>query len=326
MRNVSIIGFEGALALDIVGPADVFAMANRMVGTASEYRIELISMSGGLVTTSAGLTLQTLPASAATMPIDTLMVAGGCGIEERSSNDPLVCWIRAASANARRICGVCTGAFALAAAGLLDGRKAVTHWDSGCAFSTRFPNVQLDLRPIYLHDGRVWTSAGVTAGIDLALALVEEDLGRGAALAVAKQLVIFLHRPGGQAQFSTTLMAQTRALNQARDHPFYELHGWIADHLEADLSVAALSARSHMTKRSFARRYLEVMGVTPAKAVAQARFEAAARALEQGEQSIKRIAETCGYGDEEGLRRLFVKRIGVTPSAYRERFARQQFD
>ena len=233
----------------------------------------------------------------------------------------LVGWIRTIAPCCRRVCSVCTGAFLLAAAGLLDGRGAVTHWDSGDQFRSLYPEVQLDLSPIYRKDGRIWTSAGVTAGIDMALALVEEDLGRTAALAIAKQLVVFLHRPGGQAQFSNMLSAQVRALNQEPSHKFYELHGWIADNLMADLSVEALARRARMSTRSFTRYHSTLMGTTPAKAVEQMRLEAAKQALERGDLSIKRIAATCGFGDDERLRRAFVRNLGVSPDAYRERFA-----
>ena len=183
-----------------------------------------------------------------------------------------------------------------------------------------YPDVRLDLAPIYIRDGDVWTSAGVTAGIDLALALVEQDLGRSTALAVAKQMVVFLHRPGGQAQFSSALTAQARTAAQEPDGRFHDLHAWIADNLAADLSVGALARRASMSRRSFDRNYLQVMGVTPAKAVEGMRIEAAKRALERGDLSIKRVAAISGFGDDEHLRRAFVRRLDVTPDQYRERF------
>lgn len=322
MRRIGFILFDDALALDAIGPAEVFAMANRVDRDSTpHYEIAVLSIGGGIVQTLSGFEVQTKEARELVGALDTLIVVGGRSVEVATPSEDLVAWIRATAPRCRRVCSVCTGAFLLAAAGLLEGRRAVTHWDSGVQFRALYPHVQLDLTSIYHKDGRIWTSAGVTAGIDMALALVEEDLGRTAALIIAKQLVVFLHRPGGQAQFSTVLSAQARALNQEPGHRFYELHGWIADNLMADLSVEALAQRVRMSTRSFARYYMALMGATPAKAVEQIRLEAAKRALERGDLSIKRIAGTCGFGDDERLRRAFMRNLGISPDAYRERFA-----
>jgi transcriptional regulator GlxA family with amidase domain len=253
-------------------------------------------------------------------PIDTLIVTGGYGVHRRGPTDELVQWVKRAAERSRRVCSVCTGTFILAAAGLLTGRRVATHWDTGTVFEKMYPDVNLDLRPIYIRDGDIWTSAGSSAGIDLALALVEHDLGRSRALEVAKYLVVFLHRPGGQAQFSTALSAQAQTAGQEAGGRFHDLHAWIADNLTADLSVQALADRAKMSRRSFNRNYLDIMGQTPAKAVERIRVEAAARALERGDLSIKRIAATCGFGSDEHLRRAFVRQLDVTPDQYRATF------
>lgn len=321
-RKIGFLLFDGALALDAIGPAEVFSMANRIDPHAPRaYEIVILSVGGGVVRTLSGFEIQTRDAQDLAGSLDTLVVVGGQGVEVEAPAQDLLRWIRDTAPRCRRVCSVCTGAFLLAAAGLLDGREAVTHWDSGERFRSLYPEVELDLDPIYRRDGRIWTSAGVTAGIDMALALVEEDLGRAAALAVAKQLVVFLHRQGGQAQFSNALSAQARALNQEPGHRFFELHAWMADNLKEDLSVEALARRANMSTRSFTRHYIALMGITPAKAVEQVRLEAAKRALERGDLSIKRIADTCGFGDDERLRRAFVRNLGISPDAYRERFA-----
>jgi transcriptional regulator GlxA family with amidase domain len=209
---------------------------------------------------------------------------------------------------------VCSGAFLLATAGLLDGRRAVTHWRRCAEFARRFPAVRLEPDPIFIRDGDIWTSAGVTAGIDLALALVEEDLGRELALAVARHLVVFLKRPGGQAQFSATLALQHG------DARFERLHAWIADNLRRDLSVGSLADAAGMSERSFVRHYRQATGRTPARAVEQVRVEAARHLLERG-RPVKRVAAHCGYGSEETMRRSFLRLLGATPQAYRERFS-----
>jgi transcriptional regulator GlxA family with amidase domain len=296
-------------------------MANRLKRPAT-YKIEVLSIGGGVVQTASGVRLSTTDAETHRRKFDTLIVIGGRTAEVSPPPDQLVNWIRRTAPRCRRICSVCTGAFLLAAAGLLDGRRAVTHWDSGENFKARYPKVNLDLRPIYIKDGRTWTSAGITAGIDMSLALVEEDIGRGAALSIAKQLVVFLHRPGDQAQFSNALAAQTRALEQKPRHRFYELQSWIADNLTADLSNEALAKRTGMSSRNFRRHFKALMGVTPAKAIEQGRLEAAKRALESDAISIKHVADKCGFGDDERLRRAFIRNFGVSPDAYRSRFSR----
>ncbi|HUB94874.1 MAG TPA: helix-turn-helix domain-containing protein, partial [Stellaceae bacterium] len=226
----------------------------------------------------------------------------------------LLGWVRGRAGHARRVASVCTGAFFLAAAGLLDGRRAATHWFHCAELARRYPAIQVEPDPIFVRDGAVWTSAGVTAAIDLALALVEEDAGRALALAVARHLVMFLKRPGGQAQFSATL-----SLQGAEDR-FGDLHGWMAGRLGGDLSLPALAQKAGMSERSFCRHYAKATGVTPARAVERLRVEAARRLLADTRLPVKRIAERCGFGSEETLRRSFYRQLAATPQDYRARF------
>jgi transcriptional regulator GlxA family with amidase domain len=243
-----------------------------------------------------------------------LLVAGGEGVEAAAEDPVLIDWVRQRASRARRVASVCTGAFLLAAAGVLDGRRATTHWMYCARLAQSFPAVRIEPDPIFVCDGPVWTSAGVTAGIDLALALVEEDLGRSVALAVARYLVVFLKRPGGQAQFSTTL-----ALQVAEDK-FGALHDWINGHLDNELSLSILADQAGMSERSFSRHYAEATGQTPARAIERLRVEAARRMLSERRTPVKRIARSCGFGSEETMRRSFLRVLAVTPQDYRSRF------
>jgi transcriptional regulator GlxA family with amidase domain len=228
----------------------------------------------------------------------------------------LMDWGRKRVKHARRTASVCTGAFLLAASGMLDGRRAVTHWAFCAELARRFPSVYVEPDPIFVRDGTVWTSAGVTAGIDLALALVEEDLGRAAALTVARYLVVFLKRPGGQAQFSEFLSLQT-----AEDR-FGALHDWISNHLADDLSLPVLATQAGMSERSFSRHYAESTGLTPARAVERLRVEGARHLLSETRLPVKRISQRCGFGSEETMRRSFLRLLDTTPQDYRARFTR----
>ena len=277
-RVIALLVYNGALALDVAGPAEVFATANRLsANSADEYEVRIVSKDGGVILTASGIPFFTEPASSLG-EVDTFIVSGGLRILAVAKDPEIADLVRNAAARARRMCSVCTGAFVLAEAGLLEGRRAVTHWETGDEFRARYPGVRLDLDPIYIRDGQIWTSAGVTAGIDLALALVEDDLGRSMAIGVAKALVVFLHRPGGQAQFSATLSAQTKAAGREAAERFRKLHAWIAENLARELSVPVLAAYVNMAPRSFARTYAEAMGITPAKAVEDLRLEARSKA------------------------------------------------
>ncbi len=310
---MEILAFPRVQLLDVAGPLQVFASANDQAGAEPPYDPVVVA-AAPTVASSAGLRLVPQPLPGPEVAVDTLVVAGGAGIDAACEDARLVGWIAARAAAARRVCSVCSGAFLLAEAGLLDGRRAATHWGRSAQFARRYPRVRLEPDPIFVRDGDVWTSAGITAGIDLALALVEADLGHAVALAVARQLVVFLKRPGGQAQFSAALDLQ------AGSDRFAQLHAWIAGNLAGDLSAPALARAAGMSERSLARHYRDATGTTPARAVERLRVEAARRLLEDG-QAVKRVAARCGFGSEETLRRAFLRRVGVTPQDYRERFA-----
>lgn len=317
-RDVVIIAFEGAQLLDIAGPLQTFATA-RDLG-AAPYRLTVVSRPGGAIATSSGLSLLTVPLDeAAAHPVDTLIAVGGEGTAAAMRDKALTGWIAGMAPRVRRLCSVCSGTFLLGMAGLLDDRRCTTHWRNCAELQRLFPEARVEADPIFVRDGYVWSSAGVTAGIDLALALVEEDHGRALALEVARQLVVFLKRPGGQSQYSAMLEAQAN-----EDGAFAELHDWIAGHLHEDLRVETLAARAGMSPRNFARVYARRMGTTPAKAVERLRVEAARRALEETAAPIEAVARRCGFGDEERLRRSFLRRLGVPPKQYRQRFSREQ--
>lgn len=314
MRRVVLLAFPGVQMLDVTGPAEVLSMADRRAGGA--YRLELVTPTAAPVAASSGLRLVPDRAlSACRGPIDTLMVAGGAGVADALADERLVAWIRAAAGRSQRVASVCNGAFLLAAAGLLDGRRATTHWAACSELQRRHPDVLVETDPIFVRDGRMATSAGVTAGIDLALSFVEEDLGAAAALEVARWLVLFLRRPGGQSQYSASMAGQA-----ADREPLRELQGWIADHLDADLSVGALAERAFMSPRNFARAFRREVGLTPAAYVEAVRVERARAALESGDASVEEIASRCGFGTVETMRRAFRRRVSASPSEYRSRF------
>jgi transcriptional regulator GlxA family with amidase domain len=320
IRVVDVLAFPEVQLLDVTGPLQVFASANEFVaeaGGARPYLLKVVAQDAS-VTSSAGVALATAPLPRRDAALDTLLVAGGPGVDAASGNPVLVDWLRRRASKARRVASVCTGAFLLGAAGILDGRRATTHWKYCASLAQRYPAARVEPDPIFVRDGPIWSSAGVTAGIDLALALVEDDLGRDIALAVARYLVVFLKRPGGQAQFSTAL-----ALQAAEDR-FGTLHRWINAHLGDELSLAVLADRAGMSERSFSRHYAEATGQTPARAIERLRVEAARRLLSEQRTPVKRIAQRCGFGSEETMRRSFLRLLGATPQAYRERFSPRQ--
>jgi transcriptional regulator GlxA family with amidase domain len=321
VRRVAMLGFPDAQILDITGPLEVFSRASRWLtdeGLADTpaYEITVVAATRGSLAMSNGLRL-VVEQSVETLdtPLDTLMVAGGMGTAAAMRDRRLIGWLRKMAPRVRRLCSVCTGTFLLAEAGLLSGRRATTHWRFCDALKRRFPAIRVQTDPIFVRDGHLYTSAGVTAGIDLALALVEEDHGRRVALGVARELVMFLRRPGGQSQFSVQLAVQS-----ADREPIRDLQGWIADHLSEDLSVGRLARRSAMSARNFARVFLRETGLTPATFVARTRVEAARRRLEESADGIDVIAEHCGFGTRESMRRAFIRSLRVPPSAYRSRF------
>jgi transcriptional regulator GlxA family with amidase domain len=314
---VEILVFPCVQLLDVAGPLQVFATANELAREAGQdppYAPHVVASTPGPVAASAGLTLIADRLPSVRRKPDTLLVAGGAGVHAAAADRHLLRWVSQRAGQSRRTASVCTGAFLLAAAGLLDGKRATTHWQHCAELARRYPALHVECDPIFVRDGDVWTSAGVTAGIDLALAFVEADLGRAAALAVARQLVVFAKRPGGQAQFSAGLAL-------AADAEFDALHAWMARNLHQDLSVPLLAARAGMSERSFARNYHAAIGTTPSRAVERLRVEAARNALGSTRRSIKDIARRCGFGSEETMRRSFLRTLAVAPRDYRERFS-----
>jgi transcriptional regulator GlxA family with amidase domain len=314
--TVEIVAFPGANLLDIAGPLQVFASANEALGSGAPpaYDISLVARDTPVVTSSGLAVLaQGLPSLA--KPVDTLIVAGGGGVHRACADEALLRWLAARARSARRVASVCTGAYLLGAVGLLEGKRAVTHWADCERLARLFPQTRVEMDAIFIRDENLWSSAGVTAGIDLALALVEDDIGHGTATAVARDLVVFLKRPGGQAQFSTVLGLQ------GRDREFDALHGWIAGHLADDLSISALAQQARMSERSLIRHYRAKMDMTPARAVAKMRVEAACQLLATTTDPVKRIARRCGFGSEETMRRSFFRQIAIAPHDYRARFS-----
>ena len=312
-KDVLVVVFDDVQSLDVTGPVEVFAGACLSAGDPGAYRLRTASLDGGPVRTSSGLTLVPDFALTETSAPDILLVPGG---QSTRAPDPRVIeWLRAQAPYAQRLVSVCTGAMLLAEAGLLRGRRVATHWAYSRTLARRHPETEVDADPIYIRDGHVATSAGVTAGIDLALSLVEEDLGRDVALDIARHLVVFLHRPGNQAQFSTQLSAQT-----AQREPLREVQQWISEHTDDDLSVASLAERARLSPRHFARAFLAETGMTPGRYVDRVRLEQARRLLEESTDGVAEISRACGYGTPEALRRAFVRTLGSAPAEYRRRF------
>ncbi len=320
-RLTLLLTYPGVGLLDTTGPQCVFWAATRYMEERglSGYNGQVVSLNGGLVNTAEGMTINTASLTDfKDSAVDTIIVPGSpYMVQMMDERQYIEEWLRQNAKNARRTASVCSGAFLLAQAGLLDGKRAVTHWAMCDLLMERFPTLSIDRNAIFIEDGSIWTSAGVSAGIDLALALVKADCGHDIAMMVARELVVYLKRPGGQAQFSELLQSQAA---DATD--FDELHLWIADHLGENLTVEMLADKALMSPRHFARLYKQKMGRTPAKAVELFRLEAARRLLEDSEHNINQIAQICGFQDAERMRITFQRNIAVSPSDYRERFAR----
>jgi transcriptional regulator GlxA family with amidase domain len=298
-------------SLDVTGALEVFAH--------SGYQIRTASLGGGMVRTTSGLRITPDDDLRTARPADLLLVPGGRGARER--NPELVAWLRQHARRSGRLASVCTGAFLLAEAGLLDGRRVATHWEYCSLLAERYPGLRVDPEPIFIRDGNVITSAGVTAGIDLALALVEEDRGRDEALRIARQLVVFLRRPGNQAQFSTQLAAQ-----MASREPLRDVQQWITENPAADLSVEALAGRASLSPRQFARAFTAEVGMMPGRYVDRVRLESARRRLEDTSDGVEQTAHACGYGTAESMRRAFVRALGTSPAEYRNRYGGNHAD
>ena len=320
-RRVGFLGFDGIQALDLVGPADAFGsdafddLADLNGDGTRPYEIVVIGLTRRRFTTSSGLTMQADYIADSPVALDTLIVPGGAGLRLPGVADRAASWISSVAPAVRRIATVCTGIYGLAPTGLLDGRRVTTHWSAAQDVANRFPKLTVDSDAIFLKDGPFYTSAGITAGIDLALAFIEEDLGRSVALAVARELVVYVKRPGGQQQFSEPLQFQLEATDRVG-----ELGAWIQTHLRADLSVEALANRTCLSVRHLARSFKQTFSTTPAAFVEEARLGEASRRLAERRVSIERVARSVGYASEDVFCRAFERRFGVSPSVYRSRF------
>ena len=325
-KTVIMVGFNDAQILDIVGPLQILSAINDVrrlrhnIGPA--YNILLVAEERTALQTTSGLTLGVHKTFADIGPdeldhLDALMICGGEGTVQAAKDPALLAFMRRTAPHAHRLVSICTGTFVLASAGLIKGKKVATHWDSCAALAKRHPDLDVDEDSIFVRDGNVWTSAGVTAGMDLALALVEEDWGHDVAVDLARRHVLFMIRPGGQSQFSTQLDAQAHEVGRLG-----ELLAWIAENPFEALTVPTLADRAHMSARTFARVFRAETGTTPAEFVERARTQAARRALEETGSSIDGIAFRCGFGNAERMRRTFHRRLNVGPKAYRARFRR----
>jgi transcriptional regulator GlxA family with amidase domain len=321
-RRIGILGFENVSALDITGPADVFATAsdlNRPKQGEPVYEVILIGVTGRALTSDSGLVFKPTKTLASAPTLDTLIIPGGHGLREPATNSRVVSWIRSRAERIPRIASVCTGIYGLAPTGLLDGRQVATHWKFAADVSKKFPRLRVLPDAIFVKDGRFHTAAGVTSGIDLALALVQEDLGPQAALDVARMLVVYMKRAGGQEQYSEPLRFQTQSSDR-----FSELAAWMSGHLNGDLSVDALAARACICARHFSRRFKREFGSTPASFVADMRLSEARRLLSVGSASVENIARSVGFGSADSFRRAFERRFRIAPSSYRGRFGIRQ--
>jgi transcriptional regulator GlxA family with amidase domain len=322
-RRIIVLGAPGSQILDVAGPVQIFVRAAEIYArhypdAKPLYAVEAVSTTGnGAIGTTSGITLSALkPMERVRGRIDTLLIAGGEAMESDRTSAATVKWVRERARDVRRIGSICTGAMLLARAGLLEGRKATTHWKWCELLHRRYPKVTVDPDPIFVRDGNVYTSAGVTAGMDLALALVEEDIGAPLALEVARELVLYLRRPGGQAQFSAALAMQTTDRK-----PLRELETWVLENLRQTLDARTLAARMSMSPRNLSRVFKRELKLTPHRFVERLRIEVARRRLTESQLSFKRIAFECGFSGAGALRSVFRRVLNTTPGAYRERFA-----
>lgn len=313
-RTITFVAFDGVALIDLFAPLETFIIANGVIGgRIPAYSTRLMSAEGGMVSGVGGLRFEAEALSdLAEREGDTLIVPGGGANFTGDTLSGLLAWLRTHGAQHRRLCSVCTGALILARAGLLDGHRATTHWAALDAFQRQHPLVLVERGPIFVKDDHIWTSAGVTAGMDLALALIEEDYGQSVAMAVARTLVVFMRRSGSLPQLSSTLKAQ-----YAADPAFSNLMAWIADNLAENHSVGQLAGRIAMSPRTFTRQFRDATGESPARAVEGLRLQAACEALRTNEKSVKQIARDTGFGSAQNLRRVFAKRLGVSPLIYR---------
>lgn len=320
-KTVIFIVYPGIVLLDLVGPLQVFTHAYPEGDENPAYRTHIVSLDGGSIATNTIVDIDSAPLSRVLDEmgdgdLDTLVVVGGNGAEVAAHDEGLVQAIATLSTRARRTCSVCCGAFVLAAAGLLDGRRAVTHWEDCELLASRYPKVKVEVDPIYIKEGSIWTSAGITAGIDMALAVVQEDLGKGPALRLARSLVTPMIRSAGQSQFSADLARQT----QDAKGEFAALHEWLRENLANVTSVSDMADRCGMSARSFSRRYATSVGLPPAKSLERMRVDAARSLLIESDRNMKAVALACGFRDQEKMRRAFHRHLHTSPSSYQALF------
>lgn len=315
-----MLTYQDGQMLDVVGPLEVMSRTSRWLldnGMAQNpaYEVEIVAPETGPVTMSSGLKVVAERSYRQVRKIDTLMIGGGIGFAAAREDAGLIAWVQRKLPQVERLASICTGAMILGRAGLLDGLRATTHWEYCSLLEKECPDVAVEADAIYVQQGKLYTSAGVTAGMDLALALVEEDWGKEVALAVAQELVMFMKRPGGQSQFSSFMAAQHTDSDRFRD-----LQVWMQSHLHEDLSVERLAQRIAMSPRNFARAFARETGETPGRFVQRARLEAARRDLEESRRGVDQVAARCGFGTAETMRRTFVKHLRISPKDYRQRF------
>lgn len=314
-KRIAFVGYDNVTTLDLFGPLEVFATANAMLGR-SYYEPVIVSADGRVFHGESGVGVAAGASFRAAPQFDTILVPGGAGLREPQIGNPVVAFLKARATSTRRIVSVCTGLEALAQAGFMNGRRAATHWRFIPAMREKFPRIHIDPNAIYVRDGKFYSSAGITAGIDLSLALVTEDLGEKIALAVARELVVYLKRSGGQAQFSEPLQFQTRAQDG-----FADLAQWMLRNLDKDLGIAVLAARANLGTRHFSRRFKSAFGQSPAAYVEQLRLEEARKRLQMKRHNIKRVAASLGYASADAFGRAFERRFGIRPSIYEKQFA-----
>jgi transcriptional regulator GlxA family with amidase domain len=317
-RNIVILGYDGIMGLDLVGPMEAFASAHMnspKSGRDACYRVTIAALEAMTFRTEFGLTITANKCLSGIRDVDTFLIPGGRGLRESNGQQKLTAWLKKNAGSIRRIASVCTGIYGLAPSGLLNGRKVATHWRFIADLAKRYPALTVNTGSLYVKDGKYWTAAGVTAGIDLSLALIEDDFGSEVALSVARELVVYMKRSGGQEQYSEPLQFQVQSRSR-----FADLLPWMLAHLEQDLSVEALAARVSLCPRQFSRRFIQEFGNSPASFVRRLRLDEARQRLSAPECSVEGVARSVGFSDVDNFRRAFERTFGIAPSAYRGRF------
>ncbi len=316
-KRIGIVGFDGVTALDLVGPAEAFAAAPSAEHAAQNrcYEIAILGLTRRKFVAESGVAFTPDSDVQSAASLDTLIIPGGAGLRRGDTASRVAAFVKQVRPRVRRIASVCTGIYALAATGLLDGRRVTTHWRFAEDVSRRFPALRVDRKALFIRDGDFYTSAGITAGIDLALAMIEDDFGSRTALSVARELVVYFKRPGGQEQYSEPLQYQMTSTDRLS-----ELIPWIGCHLRHDLSVEALASKANLSSRQFTRRFRRSFACTPAEFVQNARLDEARKRLCSRSNSVQQIADSVGFASADVFRRAFERRFGISPSAYRGRF------